>query len=326
MKKILLLGAATLALSLSGPVSAQDNHQDAPSTVAEEGAKELDAFTKLFENMFTKDETPIDPALLSKGERVAAAIVPKGSYRKIMAETFQKVIEPMMAGMDQIPLSTIASFAGVREEDIALKDGATLSELMAIFDPYYKQRNQSMMSQITDILIDMSDDMEPPIRAGMAQAYARRFSAAELETAAKFYETDTGAKIAGESLAIFASPEVMSASMEMMPKFMERLFGAMEEISKGSDDIPPPRRFSDLNQEELKKLNELLGIEAGSADDDADDPVEEDAVDWTDPARWSDEDRAAVRKLEADSDAAFDKYLEALDAAKENARKRLQKD
>ncbi|MGB5483321.1 DUF2059 domain-containing protein [Parasphingorhabdus sp.] len=360
MRKFALLAAAT-ALTLSGPVLAQDNQDKATASVAEKGANELEAFTKFFENMFPKDDTPIAPELLEKGERVAGAIVPTGSYRKIMAGTFQQIIEPMMAGMDDIPLSTIAAFAGVSEEDITLKEGATLSDLMIIVDPYYKQRNRAMMAQITDILIDMSDDMEPPIRTGLARAYARRFSANELEAAAQFYETDSGAKIAGESLAIFASPEVMSASMEMMPKFMERLMGVIGEIAEGSGDLPPRRSFGDLSEDELDTMAELMGVDresmaearddhsyemtSGAAEVAAEEAAaaavaavdaaceadeechsEADEARWADPKNWSAAERDTVAELEAKHEAAFDKFFAAQEAAYQNAKKRLKKD
>ncbi|GAB5487369.1 MAG: hypothetical protein Pars2KO_09390 [Parasphingorhabdus sp.] len=335
MRKFLFAGTAMVAMALSSPVLAQTEQQATVETPAEQGANELEAFTKMFQNVIEKDDTPIDPAMLAKGARIAKAVVPKGSYRKIMAETFKKVVEPMMEGVDQIPLSVIANFAGVGEEDIKLKEGAKLSDLMEIMDPYYKQRNRTMMTKLTDIMIDLSDDIEPSIRDGMAKAYARRFSAKDLEAVAAFYETESGAKIAGESLGIFASPEVMSASMEMMPKFMERFFGEMEAISKGSEDLPPPRKFSDLSDEELDKMSELMGVARGSmgggdieelseiAEEIAEDLDEESA--WNDPENWTAADREAVEKLEAESDAAFNTYYDALEKAREKAKAKLKK-
>ena len=334
MKKLFLTTIASLGMAFSAPALAQEEPPTAPN--ADAGAKDLEAFTKMFQNMFEKDETPIEPALLSKGERVAAAVVPKGSYRKIMAETFKKVVEPMMEGMDQIPLSTIATFAGVDEDEITLKEGANLADMMAIIDPYYKQRNRAMMTKLSDIMIDLSDDIEPSIRKGMAKAYARRFSVDELESVAQFFETKSGAKFAGESLAIFASPEVMSASMEMMPQFMERFFGAMEEITTGSGDIPPPRKLEDLSDVERNTLSELIGVDpdnmTGSATDDFAELAEEMAEDMDDEAAWNQRenwtaaDRAAVEKAEAQYDAAFDTFFDAEEKAKKNAKTRLKKD
>ena len=348
MRKMIILGTAITALNLSSPSLAQNKQNETEKDLVESGVNELDVFTKMFENMFPSDKTPIEPALLAKSERIAGAMVPNGSYRKIMAETFQKIIEPMMQAMDEIPLAAIASFAGVGEDEITLKEGATLSELMIIIDPHYKQRNRAMMTRITDILIDLSDDMEPPIRSGLARAYARRFTAGELDAAARFYETEAGAKIAGESLAIFASPEVMSASMEMMPKFMERLMGAIEEISEGSDDLPPRRTLDDLSDDERNKMADLMGLDreilAESGDYQSSEMASETAAAiaaeaaattaeplgmndaWNDPENWSTKDREKVAKLEADFDAANIRLFEAQEAAQENARKRLKKD
>jgi Uncharacterized protein conserved in bacteria (DUF2059) len=335
VKRYLLAGTAIATMALSSPVLAQTEQQATVETPAEQGAGELEAFTKMFQNVIEKDDTPIEPAMLAKGARIAKAVIPKGSYRKIIAETFKKVVKPMMEGVDQIPLSVIANFASVGEEDIKLKEGAKLSDLMEIIDPYYKQRNRTMMTKLSGIMIDLSDDIEPSIRGGMAKAYARRFSAKDLEAVAQFYETESGAKVAGESLGIFASPEVMSASMEMMPQFMERFFGEMEAISKGSEDLPPPRKFSDLSDEELDKMSELMGIDRGSmgggdieelseiAEEIAEDLDEESA--WNNPENWSVEDRENVEKLEAASDAAFNSYYDALEKAREQAKAKLKK-
>lgn len=358
MRKMILLGTAITALNLSSPSLAQNNQDETEKDLVESGVNGFDAFTKMFENMFPSDNTPIEPALLAKSERIAGAIVPNGSYRKIMAETLQKIIEPMMQAMDEIPLAAIASFAGVGEDEITLKEGATLSELMIIVDPHYKQRNRAMMTRITDILIDLSDDMEPPIRSGLAQAYARRFTAGELDAAARFYETEAGAKIAGESLAIFASPEVMSASMEMMPKFTERLMGTMEELSEGSDDLPPRRTLDDLSDEERDKMADLMGLDRKTLTESGDHLSYEMAADaaeaaakaaaqaaaqatcetadmcnseeqdeqWADPENWTAAEREKVARLEAEHQTAFEKYFAAQEAAQENARKRSKKD
>ena len=266
MKKIILLGAATTALGLSVPAYGQDPGEGHVQTSAEQSVNELDAFTKIFENMFEKDDSPIDPALLSKGERIAGAVVPKGSYRKIMAETFSKVVDPMMASIDEMPLSTIAGFAGVRDDDIKLKEGAKLSDLMAMIDPYFKQRNQMMMTKITEIMIDLPDDIEPSIRAGMSKAYARRFSADELEAAAACsMKQNPARKFAGESLAILYQPR----SHGRINGNDAAIHGAVHggdgrNVTNGNGDIPPPRSFSDLTDEEKDKLSELMGIDRDS--------------------------------------------------------------
>jgi hypothetical protein len=346
MKKFLLLGTAVAALNLSAPILAKDDQAAAETNIAKNDTNELDAFSKLFGNMFPKDDTPIEPALLAKSERVAGAIVPTGSYRKIMAETFQKVIEPMMDGIDEDSLATIAGFTGVSEDEIDLKEGATAADLMIMIDPYYKQRNRAIMTTITDLMIDLSDEIEPSIRTGMARAYARRFSAGELEAAAQFYETEAGAKIAGESLAIFSSPEVMSASMEMMPKFMERFFGVLEGLTKENDSLPPPRKFDDLSDEEIDQMAALMGIDremmdppGNGFDGDAGEEASDAACDEDDgcypeadedlafdPEQWTADEREKLAKLEAEYNAALARYLQAEEAATANARKRLKKD
>ena len=44
------------------------------------------------------------------------------------------------------------------------------------------------------------------------------------------------------------------------------------------------------------------------------------------PDNWSEEDRARVDRLEAEYDAALDRYFEAMEAAEANARKKMQEE
>ncbi len=344
MKQSILAALSIVGLAMSAPAHAQEQDDAAAETMTTGESAELKAFTEIFSSLFEKDETPIDPDMLARGEKVAAAVVPDGSYRKIMGETFQQIVEPMMAGLDEMPLSAVATFAGVPEDEIKIKEGASMGDLMMIIDPHFKERNRAMMNGITDIMIELSDDIEPLIRAGMARAYARRFSAGELDSVVGFFETEAGAKFAGESLSIFASREVMSASMEMMPKFMEKLFGQMEEITKGNGDIPPPRSFDDLSDEELDRLAELMGVpreeltgpmfgsygidEAADAAEDFGGMAEsaEEAMRDSATPEWSEEDSARVAQLEAEYEAAFERYLDAMEAAGANARKKMQEE
>ena len=60
------------------------------------------------------------------------------------------------------------------------------------------------------------DRIEPSYRAGLARAFATRFSAAELDELNRFFSTPVGARYAGESMLIYADPQVMAAMNELM--------------------------------------------------------------------------------------------------------------
>jgi hypothetical protein len=262
ISKILLskcLSGAALAISLTlapMPVMAQD---EAPQNSEESFTEAIDA---IFKDAFPVDDEPIDPAQLELGEQVAMRILPAGSYRRIMGETFQQMMGPIRDSFANLPVVQIAQIAGVPQEDISIQDNATIGELTAIIDPYFEQRQSAILGLISEILIGVMDEAEPGVRKGLARAYARRFAASEMNEMLAFFETDTGAKFAQESMAIYASKEVLAASAELAPSIFEKMAGIEEQITKRLADLPPERSFSDLSTEERARLAELLGVDA----------------------------------------------------------------
>ena len=261
ISKILLskcLSGAALAISLTlapMPVMAQD---EAPQSSEESFTEAIDA---IFKDAFPVDDEPIDPAQLELGEQVAMRILPAGSYRRIMGETFQQMMGPIRDSFANLPVVQIAQIAGVPQEDISIQDNATIGELTAIIDPYFEQRQSAILGLISEILIGVMDEAEPGVRKGLARAYARRFAASEMNEMLAFFETDTGAKFAQESMAIYASKEVLAASAELAPSIFEKMAGIEEQITKRLADLPPERSFSDLSTEERARLAELLGVD-----------------------------------------------------------------
>lgn len=261
ISKILLskcLSGAALAISLTlapMPVMAQD---EAPQNSEESFTEAIDA---IFKDAFPVDDEPIDPAQLELGEQVAMRILPAGSYRRIMGETFQQMMGPIRDSFANLPVVQIAQIAGVPQEDISIQDNATIGELTAIIDPYFEQRQSAILGLISEILIGVMDEAEPGVRKGLARAYARRFAASEMNEMLAFFETDTGAKFAQESMAIYASKEVLAASAELAPSIFEKMAGIEEQITKRLADLPPERSFSDLSTKERARLAELLGVD-----------------------------------------------------------------
>src|SRR3546814_2282127 len=62
-----------------------------------------------------------------------------------------------------------------------------------------------------------SDLLEPPMREGMAKAYARKFTADQLGELNGFFATPTGQAYASEWMAAQADPEVMLAVAKAVP-------------------------------------------------------------------------------------------------------------
>ncbi|WOE74921.1 DUF2059 domain-containing protein [Alterisphingorhabdus coralli] len=249
--------AMTATLNAPTQVFAQETEAEAEASEATDA--ELAKFLEIFK--VEDDGAPIEPDQLARAETVAVKLLPDGSYQKMMAETMSTVIEPMLGSIDQMPLSAITTFAGISEDEISPPDDATIKDLMEIVDPHFADRQQAMFKSVFDILIELSDEVEPAIRDGLAKAYARRFTGEELDDISTFLSTDTGAKFGAESLAVYSSREVIGASMEVMPKFLERFLGQMQNAEELMGDIPPQRTYGDLSELEKKRLAQLLGVD-----------------------------------------------------------------
>ncbi|MEM1132539.1 MAG: DUF2059 domain-containing protein [Pseudomonadota bacterium] len=251
--------ATALAMTATLNTPTQALAQEAETDASEATDAEFTKFLEVFK--FEDDGAPIEPNQLAKGEDVAAKLLPDGSYKKIMSETLGTVIEPMLGSIDVMPLSAITAFAGISESEVSPPDDATVKDLMEIIDPHFAERQQAMFSSIFDILIELSDEVEPAMRDGLAKAYARRFTAEELDEVSAFLSTEAGAKFGSESLAVYSSREVIGASMEVMPKFLERFLGQMENPEELMGDLPPQRTYGDLSELEKKRLAQLLGVD-----------------------------------------------------------------
>src|SRR3546814_7918928 len=83
-----------------------------------------------------------------------------------------------------------------------------------MFDPHRKEREEQITNVIKPLISEALADMEPPMRDGLAKAYARKFTGAQLTDLNSFLATPTGKLYADEWMALQADPEVMVRSEE----------------------------------------------------------------------------------------------------------------
>jgi hypothetical protein len=200
-----------------------------------------------------------DPALLAKAEVAAAALLPAGSMEKIMGPMFEQISKQVSGSMMDIPMSAIARMGGISEEEAAGLGEATLKELMAIIDPAFDQRMGLMMQVMGREMGPLMTQFEPDMRAGMARAFAGKYTGAELDEINAFFASPTGARFGAGFMALAADPEYLKSMETMMPKLMEAMptiMGrAMEEMGK----LPPPKKADDLTKAEKDKIAKLIG-------------------------------------------------------------------
>ncbi|MGV3730651.1 MAG: DUF2059 domain-containing protein [Sphingopyxis sp.] len=312
--------------------------------------KEMDEVIALVEKMFdTKSLPPIDPARLAIAEQTTAALIPAGSIEKMLDNMYGRIFRTLMgefSGQSDLMLSIKT---GVESEQIATLDEVTKAQIADLFDPHREEREEQIERVVMPLIREALADMEPPMRAGLAKAYARKFTGAELADVNTFLATPTGQLYASEWMALQADPEVMVAVVKAVPPLLTKFMDRAPEIEKDFKKLPKEKQLADFDDKELAKLAKLMKVDvsvlkeqrdmwndtsmeatdaAAVSDDYAIDGAVEAAADAADAAamavenseydrsNWSDADRQRVEELEA-------AYLEAEAAAVEKARERL---
>jgi len=317
--------------------------------------KEMDEAIALIEKMFdTSSLPPIDPARLTLAEQTTAALIPAGSIEKMVDNLYGKMFKTLMGEFGGQSDMMLSIKTGVESEQIAKLDEPTKGKVADMFDPHRKEREDQITRVIKPLISEALADMEPPMRSGLAKAYARKFTGAQLTDLNGFLASPTGRIYAGEWMALQADPEVMLAVIKAVPPLITKFIDRAPEIEKDFKELPKEKQLSDFTDKELSSLAKLMKVDvkvlkeqrdmwnsdsveateaaeavdaavdvagaeaaADAAEAAADAAVAVEATEY-DRSNWSEADRKRVEELEA-------AYLEAEAAAVEKARERLDK-
>lgn len=248
---------SALALATASPVFAQDD-----ASVDAEVQKELDAVGSLFGDMFGSADplTPEQETRVPAAQAVVLQLFPEGTYAKMMDETMKPMMDGILGNIAGSPAILLMELTGLAPSELTAIDDAQLNEAVALLDPNAKARNAEIADMTLSLISDVVVKIEPSYRAGLARAYAVRFTEDELVGLNTYFSTPVGQKYANESFLIFADPQVMSAMNEMMPAVMEAMPGMMGNVGEIASKYPKGRTFSALSEEEQNTLASLLGV------------------------------------------------------------------
>ncbi|AEG49578.1 Protein of unknown function DUF2059 [Sphingobium chlorophenolicum L-1] len=206
-----------------------------------------------------------DPALLAKAQPIASIILPNGTMEKMMGPMMQKMMGPMMDGMTKMPIREFLKVGGLDPERVESLGEGTIGEMMAIIDPNYRKRMDVVVNTMMPAMGRFMGRYEPDMREGMAEAFAHRYNAVELDQISAFLKTPVGAKFGAGFMELATDPHYIGRMQKIMPDMMR----AMPEIMKSSADelakLPKPRTYNDLTKAERERLTALLGADAKKA-------------------------------------------------------------
>lgn len=208
----------------------------------------------------TEPLTEEQNARLPAAQAVVGEMMPDGFYGEMMAGMMDKMLRPMLTMFSQ-PEFVLGARLTVDAEAIEALEEAEQAELTAMLDPAYQARGDAMVAVLTSRMGGMFTAMEGPMREGLSNAYAVRFDDAQLADIAAFFATPTGGEYARESMALFADPQVMQASMQALPAMMSG-FGDIESaMREAMEALPAERGYGDLTEAQRERMAELLDVD-----------------------------------------------------------------
>lgn len=274
---ILGLAASLAALALAAPPLAAQEHGMAEKTGSENRKEEFQFLTEeeeaqaqleqelseafsMFGELFKADPlTPEQEALLPLATRMAAHVMPDGSFRTAMDGVTEPMMEMMLGDPENSPRVRLAEISGVAAEELERLSDEDAQEALDIFDPQFAARTQRTSEAFTGLMGKLMVAIEPAYREGLARAFARRFDEAEMRELLTFFATPLGAKFAAQSFLVQYDPQIMGfmeamgpAAAKLVPE-MTAEFAAIEAEFAGSRD------FSELSAAERTRAARLIG-------------------------------------------------------------------
>ena len=274
MRKIgMSLALGVLSLTLSAPVMAQDivtgeiEGEVAIDDAEADGAMDEAAVLAMMSGMFQAEPlTAEQEARLPAATAIVATMMPEGFYGELIRNMMEKTMRPMMAMFSE-PDFLLASRLTLDEAAIAELGDAEKKELLTMLDPAWDQRADTMVNAIVANMGGAYAAVEPPVRAGLAKAYAVRFDEAQLADISSFFATPTGGEFARQSMALFADPQVMGATMEAMPEMIGSFTEMETSMEAALESLPAERDYADLSAAQRARMADLLGVESDALGD-----------------------------------------------------------
>lgn len=204
---------------------------------------------------------PADPARLALARGIVLKLAPDGTYRKVMQGALDQVSNGMMNKMMNMPIRELVAGWGLKQDEIAKLNNASIHDIMAIMDPAFDQRMQLTMNASMSTMTDVLSRFEPQMREGMAQAYARNYTLDQLTDIDRFFSTSTGSLYASRSMTLMNDPAVKSSMEGLMPAIMQAIPEMAKKVEAATAGLPKPKKFEDLNDADRAKLAKLLGVD-----------------------------------------------------------------
>jgi hypothetical protein len=221
----------------------------------------------------TTTPAPADPARVAIGRSIAARLLPDGSYQKIMGGSFSHMMDGMTEQMMSMPMAQIIRMSGLSPTQAPKMGTATMHQIMEIVDPAFEQRMHIMMPIMMQQMGQLMGRYEPALRDGLAEAYARHLTLAQLTDLDRFLQTPSGSAYAAQAMEIQTDPAVIAKMQAVMPEIFKAMPAIMEKVQAATASLPKPKTAADLTDADRAQLAKLLGVDPAKLKTSAKEPT-----------------------------------------------------
>jgi hypothetical protein len=188
----------------------------------------------------------LDPQRLALAKVTVNSIWPLGTYQRMMKDMMTNMQDGIM---DRILDSTAADLGIESEED----DSKTLRDKIVEKDPNFEERMRITNQVMSDEMIQVFTKMEPKLREGLANAYARRFTVTELTEINRFFGSPAGSSYARQSMELFTDKEFVAEMMAAGPAMVKEMPTIIEKLKKATAHLPPPPGSENEEADEVEE-------------------------------------------------------------------------
>lgn len=325
--------------ALATPPNPETSASEAATPTPDAAAKlqsELTAVIKMVEEWLgLKDMPPVDESRLVAARTLVTPMTQRASVEKMFDNLYGRMFKSFDGMSAKADRDALLRVIGVPQEQIERVSEADLDRISAILNPQRGAQEQHLRAAARPLIDESFAVLQPAMQEGLARAYARRFTNAEMMDVYQFFLTPTGAQFASELLPLQAHPEVILSLLHATPELVTRVQKLIPQLEANFKAMPQPRDIHQLSDREIKQIADILKInvkqvKAALAAEKAEQEARKAAIasedtsfEAYDRANWSDEHKAAVTAAEAASEAAQSQAAEAQMAAIKEASQRL---
>jgi hypothetical protein len=170
----------------------------------------------------------VDPQRLAFARVTVDSLFPAGTSGRMIAN--------MMSG------SSLDRMLDLSPPDLGIPaDKApktSLREEMRKSDPHFEQRMAITGRVIGEEMARLAPQIETPLREGLAESVARRFTVAQLADINRFFATDSGKAFGREVWMLWMDPAVFKGVIGTMPVLMKEMPLVMKKVEAATAHLP----------------------------------------------------------------------------------------